>query len=72
MTCSFFWFFGDILKPRGKASTLNGLGRNSQKQDAKHACIEKETPRRKKWKNRRDLGGVNEGRKDHGYGLGMI
>ena len=34
--------------------------------------MEKETPRRKNWKIRRYLGGVKEGRKDQGFGLGMI
>ena len=49
-----------------------GLGYNGQKQDVKYACMEKETPRRRNWKIRRDLGGINEGRKDHGFGFGTI
>ena len=63
-----FFFFVYIVEARGKASTLNGSGHNSQKQEAKHTCLEKETPRRKNWKMRRDLGWVNEGTKDHGLG----
>ena len=36
--------------------------------------LQKETPRRENWKfgRRRDLGGDNKGRKDHGVGLGII
>ena len=67
-----FAFFVCRVEARGRVSTLNESGRNKQKQDAKHAFMEKETARRKNWKIRRDLGGVNEGRKDHVFGLGTI
>ena len=65
-------FFAYIVEARGRASTMNGSGRNRQKQNVKHTCMEKETPRRKNWKIRRDLDGVNKGRKGHGFGLGTI
>ena len=64
-------FFLSTVKAHGRAITLNRSGRNRQKRDAKHACMEKETPRRKKKTDK--FGGfwVKEGRKDHGFGLGM-
>ena len=76
--CSFVFVY--IVEARGRASTMNRSGCNSQKQDAKHTCMgwtrwmQEETPRRENWKIGRtnDLGGVHKGRKDHGFGLGMI
>ena len=34
-----------MVEARRKVSTLKRSGRNRQKQDAKHACMEKETPK---------------------------
>ena len=48
--------------------TLNGSGRIKQKQETKHADMEKESPRRKNWKIRVGVM-CNEGIKDHGFGL---
>ena len=64
--------FGDVVEARGRAGTLNGSGRKRQKQDGKHARMEKEAPRKKNWNIRIDIGGVHEGIKDNGLGLGMI
>ena len=66
------FIFEYIVEARGRAGTLDGAGRNRQKQDEKRTRMEKESPRRKNWEIRRDLGGVNEGRKDHAFGLGTI
>ena len=38
----FTYMYIYIVEVRERASTLNGSGRNGQKQDAKHACMEKE------------------------------
>ena len=36
------WFFVYVVEARERASTLNRSGCNTQKQDAKQACMEKE------------------------------
>ena len=54
-------FSVDMVEVRGRVSTLNGSERNRQKLDAKHTCMEKETPSRKNWKIRRDLVGGSQG-----------
>ena len=42
------------VEVHGRAGTLNESGRNSQNQDAKHACMEKDTPRKKNCKKKKE------------------
>ena len=73
-----FLFFGDIVGAHRRVSTLNGSGRNRQKQDAKHAWDGQVGHRRELQggKTEKFEGGnlrrVNEGRKDHRFLLLMI
>ena len=71
-------FFVYMVEARGRAGSLNGSGRNRQKQDAKHAWGGQVGHRRELQggKTEKFEGGnlrrVNEGRKDHRFLLLMI